>query len=116
MSSTGYSGIITPSNTSEWEAMVADVRAEFNGNAGSLQAVAAVLRKELPKATNVRGRKGWMGADLRIAAIQIAYHLNHSAASQIAAAVALTRANTIFEGTFAPAAAGQHAGRFDAGK
>lgn len=118
MASDGYEGIVTPYNTTQWNAIVADVRSHFNGSSGSLHTVAAILRKELPHAKNVEGRRRMAGLDLHIAAIQIARHWNQAAASQTAAAVAMTKADEIYAGVFAIGGArGLHReGRFDAGK
>jgi hypothetical protein len=111
----GFVGIYTPHNTKEWEAVVADIRSEFNANALLLQSTAAILRKKLPHAKNVRGRRGLAGADLHIAAIQIARHWNQAAAAQYAASAALTKSDAIFHGTFAGAGPQSSHGQFDAG-
>jgi len=112
-----YPGLIVPSSTSEWEAMIADVRGHFNADAGELQTVAAILRRELPRATNVQGNRALFGADLKIAAIQIARHINRAAASQNASAAALTKADQIFHGMFVSSSGpGTPRGRFNAGR
>jgi hypothetical protein len=116
----GYEGLETPYNTSEWNEFTEAARAHFNGNSTRMQAIAAVLRRQLPKARGVVGRGRLMGAaDKRIAAIRISFHLAASAAAQTAAAVAVTKADMIYQGTFAPAKASRHeddGGRYDASK
>lgn len=109
-----YPGIITPYNTKEFEAMIADIRSHFNANATALQVVGVSLRRELPRARNLSGRSHMMGADLRLAAWQIARQFAQASASQTATAAAVTRALTIYHGNFH--SNGRHAGgrRFDA--
>jgi hypothetical protein len=110
---TGYQGIITPYKTKAFEAMVADVMGEFNGNAVLLEVVGVDLRRELPHAKNVNGTRGLMGADLHLAAWQIARQFAQAAASQTASAAAVSRALSIYHGTF-HARNRSARGRFDA--
>ncbi len=116
----GFEGLETPYNTSEWNDFTDAARAHFNGNSTRLQAIAAILRRQLPKARGVVGRGRILGAaDKRIAAIRIAFHLASAAAAQIASAAAMTKADMIYQGTFAPAKAANHepdGGRYDASK
>jgi hypothetical protein len=111
----GYPGIVTPYNTAEFESMVRDVMAEFNANGQMLQVVGVDLRRELPKARNVSGRSGLMGADLRIAAWQVARQFGQAQAGQIASAAAVSKALQIYHGSFhGRSAGGTRARRFDA--
>jgi hypothetical protein len=113
--SDGFEYIVTPYNTSEWEELVAQVRTHHNRNADRTFAVAAELRRLLPKAKNVSGRAGWGGIDLRVAAIKLARQINQAAACDIASASAWSKADQIFHGNFTSAGSGSARG-FDAGK
>jgi hypothetical protein len=110
----GYQGIITPSKTKEFEAMVADVMAEFNNNAILLEVTGVDLRRELPRARNVNGQRGLMGADLHIAAWQISRQFARAAASQTASAAAVSKALSIYHGSFHNRDRRAARGRFDA--
>jgi hypothetical protein len=110
----GYQGIITPYGTKAFEAMVEAVTAEFVGNAVLLEVVGVDLRRELPRAKNVNGRHGLMGADLHLAAWQVARQFARASAAQTASAAAVSRALSIYHGTFHGRRAVQRNGRFDA--
>ncbi len=110
----GYQGIWTPYKTEEFEAMVADVMGEFNGNATLLEVVGVDLRRELPRARNISGQRGLFGADLKLAAWQVARQFAHAAAAQTASAAAVSKALTIYHGTFHGRNRNTPRGQFDA--
>jgi len=110
----GYDGIWTPYNTDEFEAVVEDIRRHFNGNSARLVTMGVDLRRELPRAINVHGRRGLLGADLQLAAWQINRQCAQAAASQTASAAAIGRAHQIFVGTFGGRRTQTPRGRFNA--
>lgn len=97
--STEYKGIITPYNTADFEAMVRDVRKHFNADGAACQQVGIDLRRLLPKAKNISGRRGMMGADIRIAAWQIARQFAQADAALRGASAAVGKAFEIYYGS-----------------
>lgn len=111
----GLPDLVTPYNTSEFEALVHAVRSHFNAMAGQAQVVGADLRRLLPQARGAAGRQGLFGLDLQVAAWQVAKQFAQLAASSTAGAAAAGRALEIYHGSFT-AGTGPRGSTFDASK
>jgi hypothetical protein len=111
----GLTGLVTPRNTSEFEAMTAAAQAHFNGVRGQLEVIAYDLRRLLPHAKNVGGSRALFGLDLKMAARQVSRQLIQAAAAQNASSAAMAKALTVFHGNFTgnPRSGGSG---FDAGR
>lgn len=112
----GIPEFVTPYNTSEFEAMVAAVKAHFNALKGQAEVVGADLGRLLPNARNVGGNPWMVGLDLKMAARQIRRQFNQAAAAQVSASAAIDKAMQFYHGNFTSAGTGAHGRTFDAGK
>ena len=107
----GIPELVTPYNTEDFERMVTDVMARFNGVKGQAEVVAADLRRLLPRATNAAGRMGLFGLDLQLAAHQVSRQWSQVAGACNSASAAASRSLAIYHGTFG-APSGSHGRTF----
>lgn len=112
----GLPELVTPYNTSEFEAMIAAVQAHCHALVGQAEVVGADLRRLLPRATNVNSRAGLFGLDLHLAARQISRQFAQMAGGFNSAGAAAGRAMAIYHGTFVQPGGSHGGGQFDAGK
>lgn len=93
----GIEGLITPYSTSEFHAMVEQVRAHHNAAHDQYSTVAVELRRGLGKA---QGVPGLFGMDVKIAARRVTRHLAHAAGLEMATAKALIRSYEMYNELF----------------
>jgi hypothetical protein len=112
----GLPEFVTPYNTSEFEELVSNLQAFNNATRGQAEVVAHDLRRLLPRASNVRGRAGLFGIDLRIAAIQVSRQFTQIAAAHNSAAAAAAKALSLYHGNFTVPSGSGGRNTFDAGR
>lgn len=110
----GHKALITPYNTSEFQEMIDEIRSHHNRMNDQARAVAADLRKLLPKAKG--GALSPIRADLHLHAVRVTRQLAHAAALNTAAARTYTMAYTIYVNSFTNAGTGAHGRGFDVDK
>lgn len=109
----GIPGLVTPYSTSEFHAMVEAARAHHWAVQDQLTIVAAELYRGLT--TNMQGRRGLVGVDVRMAARQVTRHLSKAANYEVAAAQAIVFSYNKFTQLFLGKPVGQQRG-FDLDK
>jgi len=96
-STRGHPSLVTPYTTTEFHKMADKARAHHHAMHDQLVVMAAELYRGLCK---IRGRRGLMGVDVRLAARKVVRNLLHAAALEDEAAKAITRSYTQYTALF----------------
>jgi hypothetical protein len=95
----GHASIKAPTKSTEFYALITEIRKHHELMATQWQEVAAVLKVALPNAKG-KALPGWMRPDLKIAAWMVCRKLAHVAALNLATAKALTASYTTYNDQF----------------